>query len=73
MAVLISLDCDAKVRRNVESKVKRIGFEKAAKQAFLTHVLTLFQSFAPMAENSERVLTFYASLGVKITNRLLTL
>jgi hypothetical protein len=64
---------DAKVRRNIESKVKSIGFEKAARRAFLPHVLTLSHRFAPMAGNALRVLTFYASLGVKTHDRLLTL
>ena len=64
---------DAKLQRKVESNVKSFGFGNAAKLAILPHVLTLFQSFDPMAGNAERVLTLYAPLWVKTNNRLLTL
>ena len=63
----------AKLRRKIESEIENFGFEKAAIQAFLRHVLTLFQSFDTMVQNSERVLILYAALTVKTNNRLLTL
>jgi hypothetical protein len=46
--------------------VESFGFEKAAKQAFLPHVLTLFRSFDPMVQNAERVLTLYELTGGQI-------
>ena len=49
------------------------SFENALKQVFLQHVLTLNHRFDPMVQNTERVLTLYASLGVKTNNRLLTI
>ena len=58
----------AKLRRKIESEIKNFGFKKAAIQAVLRHVLTLFQSFDTMVQNSERVLTLYASLAVKTNN-----
>jgi hypothetical protein len=39
----------AKLRRKIESEIENFGFEKAAIQAFLRHVLTLCHRFAPMA------------------------
>jgi hypothetical protein len=64
---------NAKLQRTVESKVKNFGFKKASKRAVLPRVLTLKHRFDPMADNRERILTFYAYTAVKTNGRLLTL